>query len=61
MVMIFRFPENAGNFSTTGGPVSFLGRTLLRGVTTFFSVCTNLIKYRFIEKNAWGNSFFLGL
>ena len=31
-VMNLRFPQNGANFLTSGGPVSFSGRTLLRGV-----------------------------
>jgi hypothetical protein len=32
-VMNLRVPQNAGNFLTTSGPVSFSGRTLLDGVS----------------------------
>jgi hypothetical protein len=36
-VMNLRFPQNAGNFWTIRGPVSFSGRQLLRGVGKYSS------------------------
>ena len=39
-VMNFRFPQNAGNFLTSLGAVSFSRMTLMHGVTLTFSLLT---------------------
>ena len=35
-VMNLRVPKNAGNFLTSSGTVTFSGRTLLRGLNSYY-------------------------